>query len=263
MPLIYFLIGTCAGVMSGLFGIGGGIIVIPALSALYLRQTIIPHEQIMQMAVGTSLAIMIATSSSALFAHHKRKSVDWSLVKLMLPGLMVGAILGALMASFISSEFLQILFGIFLLLIGFRMVWNKKTIELHHAVSTWVIRITSLFIGGLSSLLGVGGGILLVPFFLRCKLDMHQVAGTSIACGLAIGIVATSSFMLTGFFAARPVPGSTGYIYWPAFFGVAVASVLFAPLGAFLAHKLPANFLKRMLGVFLLLTACDMLWFSS
>jgi uncharacterized membrane protein YfcA len=260
MLTIYFFVGAFVGVMSGLFGVGGGIIVIPALCTLYLHQGDIPQNNIMQMAVGTSLAIMIVTLSSALYAHHKRNSVRWTMVLLMLPGLMLGSVIGALTAHILSSVFLQIVFSIFLFVIGFRMVLNKKTHESSWSISVWIVRVISLFMGALSSLLGMGGGILLVPFFLRCKMDMSEVAGTSIACALSISIVATSSFMLTGLYSVNKVPWSTGYIYWPAFFGIAIASALFAPMGAILAHRLPRDFLKRIFGLFLLLMACDMLW---
>ncbi len=262
MLLIYLIIGALAGVLSGLFGVGGGIIVIPALSTVFLHYTDIPHAYSMQMAVGTSLAIMIFTSASALYAHHKRKSVRWDLFRQMLPGLMIGSIVGAIIAHFLPSSFLQFIFGIFLVIVGLRLIINKISETQKPSLSLKIIRLSSLLIGALSSLLGVGGGTLLVPFLLRCQLDMREAAGTSIACGLSIGIVATMSFMIAGLFSLKTAPWSTGYIYWPAFIGVVITSALLAPLGAVLAHSLPKEQLKRVFGVFLLLIACDMLIFK-
>src|SRR5579862_1938251 len=113
MLFLYLIIGAAAGIMSGLFGLGGGVIVIPALSYIFMRFTSIPSADTMQMAVGTSLAIMIFTAASALYAHHKRKSVNWVIFKMMMPGLMIGAVLGSIIAHFLSSNALKIIFGLF------------------------------------------------------------------------------------------------------------------------------------------------------
>ncbi len=263
MLSIYVVIGAFAGVLSGLFGVGGGVVVIPALSAVYLHYGVIPDNYIMQMAVGTSLAIVITTSLSSMYAHHKLKAVRWSMFVLMLPGLVIGSFLGALVAHFLPSIYLQVIFGVFLFLIGSEMLFMTSRINAAERVSKPLVRIASVFIGALSSLLGVGGGTLLVPFLLRCKMDMREATGTSVACGLSVGVTATISFMIAGFFSLIPIPWSTGYIYWPAFLGVAFSSTLFAPVGAMFAHKLPREFLKRIFGLFLLLMACDMLWLSK
>ena len=262
MLTIYLMIGIVAGILSGLFGVGGGVIVIPALSHVFRHDATIPSASIMQMAVGTSLAIMIFTATSALYAHQKRKGVRWQVVKVMLPGLMLGSVGGAIIAHYLPSSWLRIIFGLFLVFIGLQMIINKQPKPQDKNHSLLFLRLSSFFIGTLSSLLGVGGGSLLVPFFLSHQLDMREATGTSIACGLAVGVVATISFMAAGYFAGSHIPDSTGYIYWPAFVGVVIASVLLAPLGAILAHKLPKEFLKKIFGWFLLLMACDMLFFK-
>lgn len=262
MLTIYLIIGAFAGIMSGLFGVGGGVVVIPALSNVFTHYTPIPQSYTMQMAVGTSLAIMIFTAMSALYAHHKRKVVRWDMFCDMLPGLIAGSVMGAIIAHFLPSALLKIIFGIFLVFVSFRMIVNKPNDETESRLSLTVIRMSSFVIGVLSSVLGVGGGTLLVPFLLRCQLDMRQATGTSVACGLAVGIVATTCFMFIGLSSIKHAEWSTGYIYWPAFLGVVIASTLLAPLGAALAHTLPKEFLKRVFGLFLLLMACDMLFFK-
>jgi len=179
-----------------------------------------------------------------------------------LPGLIAGAVAGALIAHFLPSTVLQMIFGVFLVFVSVQLIRNKKTASHEKKLSKQIIRLSSFAIGMLSSLLGVGGGTLLVPFLLRCELDMREATGTSVACGLSVGIVATISFMVTGLYSMTPVPWSTGYIYWPAFAGVVVVSVLLAPLGAVLAHRLPKELLKKGFGWFLLAMACDMLFFK-
>ncbi len=262
MLSIYLVIGAFAGVMSGLFGIGGGIIVIPALSAIFMHENIFPQSMVMQMAVGTSLATMIVTSASALYNHHKQGVVRWIVFQMMLPFLAIGAFFGSIVAHFVSSYFLQILFGLFLLVVGTRLVINTEAKESNRMVAKKWMRISSVFIGGISSLLGVGGGTVIVPFLLRCGLDMREAIGTSLVCGLIIGIVATFCFMVAGVFNGIHVPASTGYIYWPGFLGIGIASTLFTPLGTKLSHKLPIKWLKRIFGVLLLLMASDMLFYN-
>jgi uncharacterized membrane protein YfcA len=259
MLSIYLVVGALAGVMAGLFGIGGGVIVIPALTAIFVHLAF-PDKYIMQMAVGTSLAIMITTSMSALYAHHKKKSVRWGMFRLMLPGLLIGAIIGVIVTNVVPSYFLQALFALFLFTMGIQLGFNHESKQNERVIDVFSVRIVSVCIGALSSLLGVGGGTLLVPFLLRCKMEMPEASGTSVACGLSIGIMATASFMTVGLFTPLPIPWSTGFIYWPAFLGIAFASTLFAPVGAMLAHTLPTRFLKRIFGLFLLLMSCDMLW---
>jgi hypothetical protein len=262
MLTLYLIIGAFAGISSGLFGVGGGVVVIPALSKMFAHNPLIPESLTMQMAVGTSLAIMIFTAMSALYAHHKRKAVHWQLFRYMLPGLMAGSIIGALIARFLPSAILQIIFGVFLVIVSLRLIINKRIKVKEKKLSLTAIRCSALVIGMLSSLLGVGGGTLLVPFLLRCQLDMREATGTSVACGLSVGIVATVSFMVAGLSSAKHIDWSTGYIYWPAFLGVVIASVLLAPVGAVFAHKLPKELLKQGFGWFLLLMACDMLFFK-
>lgn len=262
MLTIYLIIGISAGILSGLFGLGGGVVIIPALSHVFLNNTLIPQSESMQMAIGTSLAVVVPTSASALYAHHRRHSVNWGLFRVMLPELIIGAILGAIIAHFLSSAYLKNIFALFLLVISLRTIFVKPKQSTEMQLSLRVVRFGALCIGILASLLGVGGGSLVVPFLLRCQLDIREATGTSVACGLSVGIVATLSFMLAGLFSMHPVAWSIGYIYCPAFLGIAVASTLLAPVGAALAHKLPGEWLKRVFGVFLLLMACDMLWFK-
>jgi uncharacterized membrane protein YfcA len=256
---IYLIIGAFAGTMAGLFGIGGGVVIIPALAAIFVGHTEIPAANIMQMAVGTSLATVIVTAASSMYAHNKRMAVIWPQVAIMVPWLLLGSVIGAALAYFLPSGFLRIFFSVFLFATGIRMMMDQAN-ESQTALSDRAVKMGSGIIGVLCSILGVGGGTMLVPFLLHCNLDMRQATGTSVACGMAVSIVATACFMLTGILAGVHLPMSTGYIYWPAFVGIAVSSVLFAPFGAALAHKLPRNLLKKIFAIFLLIMAVDMMF---
>ncbi len=258
MFAIYLVIGALSGTLAGMLGIGGGVIVVPALAFVFAHFNLMPASLVMQMAIGTSLAAMIVTLISALRAHSLRGNVRLDLVKMLLPGLIVGAILGALIAHKLPSYYLKIFFSLFLFFMSGRLLLAIQQEEVRKMPSRFSMMGVATGIGTLSSILGAGGGLLMIPFILRCRASMHQAAGTSVACGVGAGIVATLSFMFLGM-SNVVIKDSTGYIYWPAFFGVALASMLFAPIGTAVAHKLPASVLRRVLGIFLLLVAIDML----
>lgn len=260
----YFVIGAFAGMLSGLLGVGGGIVIVPALFAIFLHHQAVPQAMVMQMAIGTSLAVMIVTLGSGLYMHNKRHAVMWPLVRKVLPALIVGTVVGAIVAHFLPSHFLSTFFGVFLAAIGVRLLFVKQVNKkVNKPLSEVFILGFAAIIGGLSSLLGIGGGTLLVPFFLHCRLDVREAMGTSTACGVTIAFVATISFMVTGWFSVTHLPFSTGYIYWPAFLGIAAASILFTPLGVAIAHKLPKSILQRVFAIFLVIMACDMIFLSS
>lgn len=255
---IYLIIGALAGTMAGMLGIGGGIIVIPALAAVFVHFQVMPQSIVMQMAIGTSLAAMIVTTISAMRSHAKRGSVRWDMVKKLLPGIIIGSIIGAIIAHNLPSGYLRTFFGIFLLVIAYRLLFVKADNTSLAVPSSMIITSAASFIGALGSILGAGGGTLLIPFLLRCHVNLREAAGTSIACGAGICIVATISFVILGS-AVTDLSFSTGYIYWPAFLGIALTSMLFAPIGTAIAHKLSAHVLQRVLAIFLVLIAIEML----
>lgn len=265
MIFLYLATGILAGTMSGLLGLGGGIVVVPALAALFLHHAAIPPAIHMHMAVGTSLAIMIVTYLSGVYAHNKRKTIHWSIVKTVFPGLVLGIMIGSVIIRFFSSAQLMKFFGFFLFFIAMRLLFFKDGPSMDGVsrpiAKPWVIA-CSFGIGILSSLLGVGGGVLWVPFFLYGGLKMHEAVGTSVACGMVAAMVATSSFMLTGAFSTLTIPRSVGFIYWPAFLGVSIMSVLFAPLGAFIAYRLSNRLLKLIFAAVLLAVAIQMIFFT-
>lgn len=259
----FILIGIFSGLLAGLLGIGGGIIVIPCLVAIFSYQQLFPSYVIMHIAIGTSLAGVIVTAAAASISHYKRQGIRWDFVKTLLPGLISGAIVGAYIAQFLSSDFLRKFFGIFLIFIALRLFFIKQDEQTRAWQSHKILLIAAFIMGALSSILGIGGGVLLVPVLIHYGINTRQLAGTSATCGCAIATTATICFVLSDFFATRHFSGATGYVYWPAFFGIALGSMVSAPLGARLAHALPTSLLKRLFAVLLLLIAIHMLFFGK
>lgn len=255
---IYLIIGALAGMLAGMLGVGGGIIVVPALAAIFLRFNLMPAEYAMHMAIGTSLATIMVTLLSALRSQVKHGTVRWELVKQFMPWLILGALLGAGAARYISSVYLKNFFGIFLIYIAYRLLFTNTNSHNKAEPSVLLGGIIATFIGILCSLLGAGGGTMLVPFLLRYQMDMREATATSTACSVGITFISTLSFMMLGMSIVN-VEWSTGYIYWPAFLGITVSSVLFAPIGTMVAYRLPVSVLKTTFSIFLFLIAVDML----
>lgn len=257
--LAYAGLGAFAGVLAGLLGVGGGLIIVPVLAMLFLQAGVSPSV-IMHLAVGTSLATIVFTSLSSVWAHHRHGAVRWEVFLALLPGIILGAGLGALMADWLPSDNLQVVFGLFELTVAMQMGLNLRASPHRALPGRLGMGIAGGVIGTVSALVGVGGGTMTVPFLQWCNLPMRQAVATSAACGLPIAVAGGIGFVATGWGEALLPKSSSGYLYWPAFLGIVSASVLFAPLGARLAHRIPAPVLKRFFALFLLLLALRMLW---
>lgn len=257
---VYVLIGVFAGVMAGILGIGGGVIVVPGLAYIFQYNHMIPEQLIMSTAAGSSLAIMIFTTQSSLKAHLKMGEVLWTVFNELWPGIVLGVISGALLASFIPIHWLKCIFSIFLYLVALKMLAEIKVTQPGRFPRKWITRMVSYFIGLMSGMLGVGGGILTVPFLTYCGVDLRKIAAVSNLCTLTVALVGTLVFMMTGYRAMNTVSYSTGYIYWPAVLAVAIPSFIAAPWGAKLNYVLPVTQLKFVFIVILIVTATHMLF---
>lgn len=246
----YLFLGALAGIIGGLFGLGGGIIIVPALFFLFTSQGM-PTEIIMHVAVATSLATIIFTSISSTWAHHRHGAVQWPTVFLLAPGIVTGCILGALLADMLKSDYLKSAFGIFEILVALQVGFNIKPEGKRVLPGKEGMLVAGGGIGTVSTILGIGGGTLTVPYLLWCNVNIRNAVATSSACGLPIAIAGTMGLIITGWSNSYLPYGSTGYVYWPAATGILVASVLTAPLGAKLAHALPVVILKRIFAVIL------------
>lgn len=260
--IAYLAIGALSGVLAGLFGVGGGAVMVPALMLLFGALGI-GGDWMAHLAVGTSLATIIGTGAASTLAHHRRGGVRWDLVWPLAPGIVIGALAGAALAGWIPGLWLQRIFAVFLASVGVRLLMTSTTaVSASHPLPGHAGLVTvGGGIGMLSSLVGIGGGTLTVPFLSRHGLEMRQAVGTSAACGLPIALAGALGFVLTGW--GRPgLPAfSTGFVYWPAVLAMLIASMPIAPLGARLAHALPVTLLKRLFGVLLLLIAMRLAFF--
>ncbi len=252
-------LGMLSGFLAGLFGIGGGMVIVPVLVLLFSAQGL-PNDLIMIMAIATSLATIILTAISAVLAHHRLGSVLWGKVLQLTPGILLGAMLGAAIADSIRSDYLRLILIAFLLYVGLQMALGVSPKTGTAAYSSWVDFIVATAIGLFSSLVGIGGGTLTVPYLAHCHYPMRNAVAISSACGLPIALASTASYIALGIHNPHIPTWSLGYIYLPSFLGVGIGSIFTAPVGAKLANKLPARQLKRYFSILIFLMVIKLIW---
>jgi len=260
-PLILGLVGAglFAGFVGGLFGIGGGAVVAPALyllfSALGVDEAVRMHA-----AIGTSLSTIIATSWRSLAAHAKVGAVDYGVLRTWAPWIAAGAIAGAALAGLANTETLLIVFGAGLLLVAAQFGLASPDWRLASDLpgQPWRALIASS-IGALSAMMGIGGGAFGVTVLTLCGRPMHQAVATASGFGAAIALPAALGYVLSGGGEEGLPPYSLGYVSAPGFVILAALTAITAPIGARLAHRLPQRALKRAFAVFLALIALNML----
>jgi len=255
--LAFLLIGLVAGYLAGFLGIGGGFVVVPALTFLFLQDPATAPFAV-HMAVATSLGTMLVTSLSSIIAHHRRRAVRWPLVRALAPGLVAGAVLGALLADRLDGAALVRIVGVFAILAGLQLVLARKPTGERPLPGQPAVSVVGVIIGGISSLIGIGGGALTGPWQMWHGVRAQNAVATSAACGYPIAIAGSLSFVVLGLDGGLPA-GALGYVHLPAFAGIAVASAVAAPLGAATVHRLPPVTVRRLFGVFLLLVGLRML----
>ena len=249
--LVYLLTGCIAGVLAGLFGIGGGLIIVPALILVFTLQGF-DAAVLTQLAIGTSLATIVVTGSSAARSHHAQGAVRWPVFVALAPGLAVGVWAGAWLADWLPGERLQGLIGIFALLVAVQMGLGLKPKPSRELPGKPVLTAVGVIFGSISALFGIGGGSLTVPFLSWCNVRMQEAVGTAAACGVPIALFGALAFAVTGWGEQSLPEASTGYLYWPALIGIVATSALCARVGAKLAHRLSADKLKKVFAAFLL-----------
>ena len=244
--IIYLLIGAMAGFAAGLFGVGGGLIIVPILYIVFTQLHYDPSV-IMHLALGTSLATIIVTSISSITAHHKRGAVMWDVFRNLAPGLALGAFLGAGIADYLSGQGLQLLIGFFAIWVAYTMFngASKPVDPSHHLPSKGMQIMAGAGIGVASAIFGIGGGSLTVPYLSRHGVVIQKAVATSAAGGLPIAIAGALGFMWFGSNTEAKIPHSIGYVHIYAFIGISVMSFMTAKLGAKVAHKLSPAMLKR------------------
>lgn len=256
--ILYLLAGVVVGVASGLFGIGGGTIVVPVLLAIFAAQGLAP-DVAMHLAVGTSMATIVVTGLSSARAHWQRGNLLTSALPWLVTGLVGGALAGSQIAAALPADVLRMIFAIFLLAIAARMVSSKQPPAGRQLPAAAIVLAVGLIIGVISALVGIGGGAMIVPFLAWGGVAMRYAVGTSAAAGVCLALAGSIGFVLAGTGDDLLPAWSTGYVYWPAVLGITISSVLFAPLGARLASRLPELLLRRAFAVFLVLVSLRLL----
>lgn len=252
--------GVVSGIAAGLLGVGGGAIIVPALSTA-LSLLGYGGDVVQHVAVGTSLAIIIPTGIMSARAHHKRGALDLKVLWLWAPFIVVGTFVGGLMAGYFSGNVLRIVFAVMAFIIAANIVFGFQTRLMGHLKgSALTHRISAVVVGFISALMGIGGGSLTVPTLVAFGATMHAAVGTSAAIGVAIAVSGTAGFIISGWGVEGLPPLSLGYINVLSMVLVATLAAVFAPFGAALAHKLDQKALKYVFATFLVVVGLNMLW---
>jgi uncharacterized membrane protein YfcA len=255
--LLYIALGAFAGVLAGLLGVGGGLVIVPMLTFIFTSQGM-PTEHILHLALGTSLASIIFTSLSSVRAHNARGAVNWLAVWRITPGIMFGTFAGSWVAAQLSTGFLKVFFVIFQYYVATQLLLDIKPKPHRQLPGNTAMFGVGTVIGGISSLVGIGGGTMSVPFMVWCNSAMYTAIGTSAAIGFPIALAGAAGYLANGFSEKLP-PYSLGFIYLPALAGIAAASIMTAPLGAKLAHSLPIGRLKKAFALLLVVMGTKLL----
>ncbi|MCK9260427.1 MAG: sulfite exporter TauE/SafE family protein [Azoarcus sp.] len=252
--------GVVAGVLAGLLGVGGGIVIVPVLYHLFTLLGIDESVR-MHVAVGTSLATIIPTSIMSARAHRKRGSLDRKLLRTLIPAVIVGVVIGSVLSGYLSGKVLTSIFAVMALLVALNMAFKRDGFALGDGLPGPVG--TSLIggvIGGISTLMGIGGGTLSVPTLSAFRTPMHTAVGTGAALGIIISIPGTIGFLINGIGVPLRPPATIGYINLLGWALIVPATMLTSAWGAALAHSIDARRLRQVFAAFLALTSLRMFY---
>ena len=242
--VFYLMVGSIAGLISGLFGLGGGAIIVPLLIFSFAARGM-PNEIITHLAIGTSLATIIFTALSSIYTHHQKQAIRWSIVKTLVPGILLGGFIGGLFAISLNGILLQLLFGVFLILIALQLLLYRPQVGSRSLPNYFTMTASGSLIGGVSAIFGIGGGTLTVPILTFYGVKIRQAVGTAAACGLPVALAATLAYASASEGSITMPEGSLGFVFIPALLGIIVTSLPCARLGALLAHKVNAQKLRQ------------------
>ena len=257
----YLALGAIAGFLGGMFGIGGGTVMVPVLVMLFDAQDF-PGGQVMHLALGTSMACIVFTAIASLRKHHQHGAVLWPVVRWITPGILLGTALGALSVLNVTPRFLFGFFACFVYVAAAQMLLDLRPHAGRNLPGRIGMSAMGVFTGWLSSLVSIGGGTVVIPFLVWCNVPLRHAIGTSSAIGLPIALGGSLGYLLTGLSVGTSAlpPHTLGFIYLPALLGLAAASMSTAPLGAMAAHRLPLGILRKAFALVLLVLATKMLW---
>jgi uncharacterized protein len=258
LPL-YITLGAVVGFLAGLLGIGGGFTIVPVLMEAFSYEGF-SLAHVLPLAIGTSSATIVFTALSSARAHHLRGAIDWHIVRALAPGLVVGSLIGPQIASVLPMRVLAFVVGVVIWIAGFRMFLNRPPKATGALPGKGALFAVGSVIGLAAGMAGTAGAFLAVPFMVRANVKVHTAVATSAAIGWPVAVAATISYIIAGLRQSDLPPYSLGYVYLPALAGVAVASVMLAPLGARVAHAWPVATLRRAFSLMLFVLGGYMLW---
>lgn len=254
----YAAIGAAVGFFAGLLGIGGGAIIVPLLALLFEAQGM-PKAQILHLAVGSGMASILFTSLSSMRAHALRGAVRWDLALALTPGILIGGLLGSNLTVWISTQMFAAAFTVIVFFAATNILIDRKPKPSRQLPGALGSALVGLVISFVSALAALGGAFLTIPFALYCNVPMLQAIGTAAIVGFPIAFAGSAGFIMAGWGQSGLPAHSIGYVYLPAVFGITLASVLTAPLGAAAAHRLPTRRLKQVFALLLYGLAAKML----
>jgi uncharacterized membrane protein YfcA len=256
--LAYLLLGATVGFLGGLFGIGGGTILVPVLLLLFDAQQF-PGTHLLHLALGTSMATILFTSLASMYKHHQHGAVNWRVVRNITPGILLGTALGALFAASVSPGFLGIFFALFVYFAAAQILFDVHPHASRQLPGIAGMGAVGVFTGWLSTLVSIGGGTVVVPFLIWCNVPLRNAIGTSAAIGFPVAVGGTAGYIATGLSNGALPSSSLGFVYLPALLWVALASVITAPFGAMAAHRMQVGLLRKLFAVLLIALATKLL----
>ncbi|TSA53311.1 MAG: sulfite exporter TauE/SafE family protein [Nitrosomonadaceae bacterium] len=255
----YLLLGAMVGFFAGLLGIGGGLIMVPVLTFIFSAQHF-PADRILHLALGTTMAAIIFTSISSLRTHHAHGAVNWQVVQHLTPGIVIGTLGGATLAGALSSQFLGVIFVVFIFYAATQMLLKTAPQPSRQLPGKVGMFAAGNVIGAVSSLVAIGGGLLTVPFLSVCNVRLQQAIGTAAAVGFPIALAGAIGYIVNGMAQSQALPEySLGYVYLPALGWIVLASMLTAPLGARTTHAVQTGTLRKVFVALLYLLGIKML----
>ncbi|WP_425466810.1 sulfite exporter TauE/SafE family protein [Parashewanella tropica] len=255
---VFMALGSLVGFMAGLLGIGGGLIVVPALFYL-LPQMGVNADYVPLIAIATSLANMVLTTFSSVAAHHRRQNLDWGVAKVLVPGIFIGAVLSGSVASLIPAEAMKQFFAIFVILMAINMARPIKAEANQRSLPPPTILFGMMvLIAMLCGMLGIGGGVIIVPLLCYFGQKMQRAVGLSSMAGFCVALAGSIGYIVAGWNVTDLPSATIGYIYIPALVGIAITSTLVAPLGVKAAMTWPTPVLKKVFALFLFFVGIEL-----
>ncbi len=255
------LLGSGVGFLAGLLGIGGGLVIVPFLTSILLYLGNLPSQHVVIVAIATSLASILFTSTSSAIAHHKNGNVPWDLAPWIMTGVALGALISGFMAALLPEDVVRSVFAVSVVLIALKMFYSSRKNDAatdRQLPNKGVLTLLTTITGGLSAMIGIGGGALLVPLLTFFSLDMKKAIGCASACGIVIALFGSVGYISSGSAHFALADGFLGFVYLPALFGIVCTSWFTAPLGAKATHHLPVPTIKKVFALLLLAMAANM-----